>query len=112
MEEGHWRVAAISTSNRTFLNNSGELLSIMPADVLTDNVTISDIHFFTPDGGDYTFSELSLSSTTAIANLSLHPSSKGEVTIYDLSGRRMEVSSASMLPRGVYIIDGKKVVIK
>ena len=112
VEEGHWRVAAISTSNRTFLNNSGELLSIMPADVLTDNVTISDIHFFTPDGGDHTFSDISLSSTTAIANLSLSPSSKGEGTIYDLSGRRMEVSSASMLPKGVYIIDGKKVVIK
>ena len=112
VEDGHWRVAAISTSNRTFLNNSGELLNIMPADVLTDNVTISDIHFFTPDGGDYTFSDISLSSTTAIANLSLHPSSKGEGTIYDLSGRRMEVSTASMLPKGVYIIDGKKVVIK
>ena len=111
VEEGHWRVAAISTSNRTFLNNSGELLSFTLADALTDDVTISNIHFFTQDGGDYTFSDISLSSTTAIANLSLSPSSKGG-TIYDLSGRRMEVSSASMLPKGVYIIDGKKVIIK
>jgi hypothetical protein len=36
----------------------------------------------------------------------------GNETIYDLSGRRIAVSHLSELPKGVYIIDGKKLTIK
>ena len=108
--EGHYRVAAISTSNRTFLNNSGELLNILPADMLSGDVTISNIHFFTPDGSDYTFADVSLSVVTGIQSLTSTPSPKGEMSVYTLDGRRVSVSSTSMLPTGMYIINGKKVV--
>ena len=32
--------------------------------------------------------------------------------VYDLSGRRVAKSAAAHLPRGIYVIDGKKVVVK
>ena len=115
VEEGHWRVAALSTSNRTFKGRNGELLSIALDGIANDGITLSDIHFFTADGGDYTFNDLHLSVTTMI-----HSMDNGQwtmdnsSTVYDMQGRKIVNGklSNSQLPRGIYIVNGKKVVIK
>ena len=42
-----------------------------------------------------------------------NPSSKGEVRIFDLSGRRVSASehlNLSTLPKGIYIVNGKKII--
>ena len=39
-------------------------------------------------------------------------STKGDDKIYDLRGRRMAVESIDALPKGIYIVRGKKIVVK
>lgn len=115
VEDGHWRVAALSTSNRTFNGNDGELLSVVYDGIMNDEVSIRNIHFFTADGSDYQFDDISLSGTTAIHSLNNGQGTNvGSSTIYDMQGRIIMSGDSSnrQLPKGLYIINGKKVVIK
>ena len=52
---------------------------------------------------------LDSSETTSISNISL-PTQEETKWVYDLSGRR--VSTSQQLPKGIYIINGKKIAIK
>ena len=110
VDEGHYRVVALSVANNGFNGNGGELLNIQLDGVNTDDVTIGNIHFITGDGTDHRFEDLSLSSATGIESLTPNPSPKGEGNVYDLSGRK--VSESSVLPKGVYVVNGKKVIVK
>ena len=52
-----------------------------------------------------------ISDVTGIEGLAT--SKENGRNIYDLSGRKVTVSSAtSVLPKGVYIVNGKKLVVK
>ena len=102
VDEGHYRVVALSVANNGF--------NIQLHGVNTDDVTIGNIHFITGDGTDHRFDDLSLSSATGIESLTPVPSPEGEGNVYDLSGRK--VSESSVLPKGVYIVNGKKVIVK
>jgi hypothetical protein len=69
------------------------------------------------NGGDTSFflNQLQLQSTTGISSISNQPCSSSEV--YDLMGRKVSCrsergSQLSGLPKGVYIVDGKKVAVK
>jgi hypothetical protein len=110
VDEGHYRVVALSVANNTFNGNSGELLNIQLDGFNSTDITISNIHFITTNGTDHRFDDISLSSVTGIGSLTPDSSEKGDTNIYDLSGRK--VSDSSTLPRGVYIKNGRKVVIK
>lgn len=115
VEDGHWRIAALSTSNRTFNGNDGELLSVVYDGIMNDEVAIRNIHFFTADGSDYQFDDISLSGTTAIHSLNNGQGTNvGFSTVYDMQGRKIMSGDSSnrQLPKGLYIINGKKVVIK
>ena len=104
VEEGHYRVAALSTSNNEFIAKEGELLNIVMNGVSYDEVSVRDILFFDVKGIDYQFDDIEGANTT-----SLTPSlSKGEGdVIYDLQGRKR-----STLQRGVNIVGGNKVIVK
>lgn len=52
---------------------------------------------------------LDFSETTSISNVSL-PTPEGTKWVYDLSGRRFSTSQS--LPKGIYISNGKKFVVK
>ena len=110
VDEGHYRVVALSVANNTFNGNSGELLNIQFDGFNAADMTISNIHFITTDGTDYRFDDLSLSNATGIEGLTPNLSPKEEGNVYDLSGRK--VSESSVLPKGVYIMNGKKVIVK
>ena len=69
VEDGHWRVAALSTSNRTFLGNDGELLSIALDGISSEGITLSDIHFFDAEGNDYLFDDITLGSVTGVETI-------------------------------------------
>ena len=108
--EGHYRVVVLSIANNAFNGANGELLNIQLDGFNTSDVTVGNIHFITTDGTDLRFDDLSLGSVTGIESLTPDSSEKGDNNIYDLSGRK--VSGASALPKGVYIMNGKKVVVK
>ena len=82
---------------------------------MNDEVAIRNIHFFTADGSDYQFDDISLSGTTAIHSLNNGKGTNvGSSTVYDMQGRKIMSGDSSnrQLPKGLYIINGKKVVIK
>jgi len=107
VEEGHYRVAALSTSNRTFQGNDGELLSFVVGG--GGDVSIRDIHFFTPDGSDYRFEALYMNYGAETGISSIENEIVNGKSIYDLNGRKMVNGK---LPKGIYIVNGKKVFIK
>ena len=110
VDEGHYRVVALSVANNTFNGNNGELLNIQLDGFNAADMTISNIHFITTDGTDYRFDDLTMSGATGIESLTPNLSPKEEGNVYDLSGRK--VSESSVLPKGVYIMNGKKVIVK
>ena len=116
VDEGHYCVVALSVANNTFNGSNGELLNIQLDGFNSADMTISNIHFITTDGTDYRFDDLSLSNATGIEGLTSNPSTKDDGNVYDLSGRKVSVSSANdestVLPKGIYIKNGRKVVVK
>ena len=72
-----------------------------------DDVQIDNILFVTPKGEAVQFGALSDNIVTDIKSVGTSDAEE----IYDLSGRKMNVRR-EQLPRGIYIINQKKVVIK
>jgi len=108
VEEGHYRVAALSTSNRTFQGNDGELLSIALNSDNDGEIAIRNIHFFDTKGGDYMFNEILYEGATT--GIAVTPSTTPmDGAFYTIDGRRIGKKPAT---KGLYIVNGKKVVIK
>ena len=105
IEDGHYRVAVLSTSNSTFLGKAGELLSLVIDDALDADVEISNIHFFDAKGNDYVFDTIGVDQETGVNNV--NGNNNVNDNIYDLQGRKL-----SKLQRGVNVIGGKKVLVK
>ena len=108
VEDSHYRVAALSTSNKVFKDNDGELLNIAVSDIGSNEVCIRDIHFFDVEGNDYKFADIMESEATGIEKLTT-ALFKGDGDIYDLQGRKMKDGS---LTKGMYIVGGKKMMVK
>ncbi len=107
VEDGHWRVVALSTANNTFQGNDGELLNLTLNDVVSD-VTVRDIIFFDTMGNSHPFSDISLGTTTKI-DLATGNAQRKEESVYTLDGRRINGKPSK---KGIYIINGKKFIMK
>lgn len=105
VEDGHYRVAALSTTNNTFLGAAGELLSFVMDDAQDTDVEISNIHFFDTKGNDYAFDTIGVDQETGVNNV--NDNVNGNDAIYDLQGRKL-----SRMQRGVNVIGGKKILVK
>ena len=103
---GHYRVAALSTSNNAFNGNDGALLSIALTGSDNSEVSIRNIHFFDAQGKDYLFEDIESAIATGINNPS-HDSDLNGGEIYDLQGRKHE-----KMQKGVNIISGRKIMVK
>lgn len=103
VEEGHYRVAVLSTSNQIFNGNAGELLNITMNGTSGEEVSVRNIRFFDAEGHCYLLENVE--STIATSLTPTFSKVKGE--IYDIQGRKLE-----KLQRGVNIVGGKKVVVK
>ncbi len=105
VENGHYRVAVLSTSNRTFNGNEGELLSfVMDAEPSADT-EIRNIRFFDTKGNAYAFDAIGIGLETGIG--SMQDVVKPHDAIYDLQGRKL-----TKVQRGVNIVNGKTLIIK
>ena len=108
VEDGHYRVAALSTSNKVFNANDGELLHIIVSGTDGNEISIRDIHFFDVEGNDYRFADITINETTGIEKLTSTPSNSKD-DVYDLQGHKMKTGS---LTKGLYIVGGKKMMVK
>ena len=112
VEEGHYRVAAISTSNHTFSGYEGELLAVGLQGVANEDVCLRNIRFFTTDGEEHRFDDIVMQSgtTTDIASPQ-QPSNEEAQDIYDLQGRKMVNGKwlNGKSSKGIYIVNGKKI---
>lgn len=106
VHEGLYKVVVLSMGNNPFNDTDGELLNMQFDGYLDDNITISNIHFITPNGTDYAFDALnSINGTTGIEDM--NKTKNTEKSIFDLQGRKLKV-----VGQGVNIVNGKKMVIK
>lgn len=103
--ENQYRVMALSMNSTPLQVYSDRLLELGMNE--GDDVQIDNILFVTPQGEAVPFSILSDNITTDIKTVGI---SEAE-DIYDLSGRKINVNR-TQLPKGVYIINKKKIFIK
>ena len=105
IENGHYRVAALSTSNYEFYGNDGELLNITLSEGDNIDASIQNIHFFDAEGHDYQFDDIS-STATGVFDMR-NSQDENDALIYDLQGRKLE-----KLHRGINIVGAKKIIVK
>lgn len=104
VEEGHYRVAAISTSNSTFGGYEGELLAVGIEGIASEDICLRNIRFFTADGEEHLFDDIVMQSGTATDIASPRQSSYGDEAIYNLAGQRIQKTQ-----KGINIVNGKKI---
>ena len=108
-EVGHnlYRVIVYSLENESYIGNNGELMNISV--IGEGNVDIDNILFTTASHEEKRFSPLQ-SGTTGISTAKTVNSNN----VYMIDGRlvRKQVSSSDGLAKGVYIINGKKQIVR
>ena len=106
---GRYAVLAYSTRNRSFTTNNC-LLTFLGCE---GNVTVKDMMLIDVDREAKFFADVTYNGTTGIDSPT-NSSLKGSESIYDLSGRKLETRNMELgtSPKGVYIVNGKKVVVK
>lgn len=105
VEEGCYRIIALSLSNTPLRATADGLLELGLSN--DDEVQIGNILFVTPQGEEVQMKALSRNIVTEIADIETPQNTE----IYDLSGRKLDVD-LKQLPKGLYIINGKKVMVK
>ena len=106
VENGHYRVAVLSTSNNTFNEKDGELIKIELAGDIRNKVSIRNILFFDTKCNEYPMQFLDSAVTTNISQKD-NGITKIEHTVFDLQGRKCDA-----LKRGFNIVGGKKIILK
>ena len=103
-----YRVLSYSLNNATYDGHSGELLDIKVAG--SGDVSVEDILFVTAEETEKRFSPLH-SGTTGI---SVTTKQAEAMDIYSVDGRLVHKQAKSMdgLERGIYIINGKKHIVR
>ena len=105
--EDTYKVVALSMESTPLSELNGTLLKLHLSNKTVGEMTIDNILFVTPMGEAVRFGSHPLDMTTGIQSVT--HSRDGQ--IYDLSGQRLSMKR-EQLPKGIYIINNQKVVIK
>jgi hypothetical protein len=106
--DGHYRVVVCSLSGSALLGNSGELLSL---DISGEGTTtVERILLVTADAAEKHFADLTC-STTGIDTIA---GQEEPADVYTTDGRlvRRQATSLSGLKKGIYVVNGKKMVVR
>ena len=101
-----YRFVAISLSGNSFNAFEGALINIMAGNPDAEAIKATNIRMITSDGDTYLFEDVAAAMPTDIAEV-LKQSDSDSDAIYNLNGMRVERPG-----KGVYIVNGKKVIIK
>jgi hypothetical protein len=102
-----YKVVVFSAENRPFNGNSGELLSFKVSG--NGSVEVSNILFVTSGETEKLFPSLSAGTTGIDVT-----KTSDAMDVYSIDGRmvRRQVTSTKGLGKGMYIINGKKTIVK
>lgn len=99
-----YRVIGVSMDNSTLVSKGNDLVELRVSN--SSKIQISNIVFITPQEDRIHFAAGS-ADVTGISDIKASQAEE----VFDLSGRKLD-TDRSRLPKGVYIINNKKVVIK
>jgi len=107
MDGNTYRVVVYSLGNQAYSGNEGELLSIQVSG--TGNIDIDNILFVTTGQNEKWFASLHSSTTGINAVKEIET-----MDIYSIDGRlvRKQVNNMNDLKKGIYIVNGKKQVVR
>ena len=105
--ENTYRFVAISVANNVFSENEGSIVNIIAGNPDYDDILVSNIKFITPDGAIHNFDNVEVAQPTGIVEMVTAEKNNADGVYYNLSGVRVDKPA-----KGVYIVNGKKVIIK
>ncbi len=106
--ENTYRFAALSIANKTFAGNDGSVVNILAGNPDLDEIVVENIKLVTVDGVEHRFDNITTALPTDIAEtMGTANGAMEDGVYYSLSGMRVDHPT-----KGVYILNGKKVVIK
>ncbi len=106
LNDRQYLVAVYSLNNKKLSGSAGKLFTL-DTERLNGEATISDVIFATPEATPCLLDGTTvLGTATGIDGIDGQPTSNN---VYDLQGRRV---ATNLSTKGVYIVNGKKVVIK
>lgn len=106
-DRNHYKVIGLSLANDLLHSTNQGLIDINLSGQSGGRIVISDILFVNPQSAKTYFGSAVTDMPTGINSLTIEQ----DEVIFDLSGRRLN-KQRNQLGRGVYIINGKKVMIK
>ena len=105
--DNQYLVAGFSTTKKKISGSAGTLMTINCSG-LSGEVTISNVIFATTDAQGYQLNDVSVEGiSTGIMTIDSNRLTT-DYSVYDLQGRKID----GQLKKGVYIVNGKKIVIK
>ena len=108
MDDGSYRIIGVSMQNKAFKDNAGDLLKLQLAGNAQGAVAINNVLFVTPQGVQHELAGVNaFGDVTGIANVNGNKEVTGNV--FDLQGRQM---NNAQLKKGLYILNGKKQIVK
>lgn len=105
--ENTYRFVALSFVNDAFNGSEGSVLNIQTNFADCDEIMATNIKFIAPDGSVHLFDNVEAAQPTGIVEINAARESNHDNAYYTLSGVRVDKPG-----KGVYIINGKKVIIK
>lgn len=106
---GRYAVLAYSAKNRSFTAND----CLLTFHCNAENISVKDVMLVDANRDAKYFADVAYNGTTGIESLTPDFGLTDDRSFYSLSGQRISVSSSStVLPKGVYIVNGKKVIVK
>jgi hypothetical protein len=108
---GQYLVAGFSADNDALTGHSGCLLSIATDGQATGDIVISNVEFATTEAQGYRLAG-TVARGTATGIDSVSEANAQAADLYDLLGRRVAHGQSSQLKKGLYIVNGKKVIKK
>ena len=110
MGSGRYSVVVYSTANQPFTAVDGTLIEVAFADGADRQLLTSDVILATSTGDRLWLDSLPVAATTAVTS----PATAVSHDVINLNGQRLGVRNARLegLPSGIYIINGKKTVVR
>lgn len=120
---GKWRVLATTSGNTTWNGNEGAIfrIEVQASDSYSGNeiINFNNIIAVEPSEESHMMNELNVgvSNTTGVKDINIDNTSDGPVDVYNMNGQRLRKAvdrnnATTGLPAGIYIVGGKKVMVK